>query len=140
MANFLWVTGLANHRSGRLYISDAILLSHLQIGSYADICIATTAHFQSPSGFDLQQSQCIISGHHWRYPSNLKADWMIGRSIEEPLTDRFPSGSGLTNHRSEYADIAPILPVNRLRFKNKCCNDRKIPISFGFSPGPITLC
>jgi hypothetical protein len=57
-------------------------------------------------GIGPDQSQIRTCGHHWRCPTNLKADWTIDCSVPGPLTDQFPWGSGLTNHRSECVDIA----------------------------------
>ena len=53
-------------------------------------------------------------GHHWYCLANLKADCAIGCTIQGPLTDQFPWGSDLANHRSECVDITGDVQLSHL--------------------------
>jgi hypothetical protein len=49
----------------RMRGSGDVHQSYLPIGSHPNKDVVTNPNFQSPSGFDLHQSECIIHGHHW---------------------------------------------------------------------------
>jgi hypothetical protein len=58
-------SGLTNHGSERMDITGDVHQSYLPIGSQTNEVVVATSNFQSPSGFGLHQSECIIPGHQW---------------------------------------------------------------------------
>jgi hypothetical protein len=73
---FPWGSCLANHRSKRLDITGDVHQFYLPIGCHSKKEIITTSNLQSPLGFDLHQSECIIHGHHWWCPTSLPSNWL----------------------------------------------------------------